>query len=52
MDIALNKFDLIDRLEALRISEEEEISDFRIMYGNEMLDDCLDIVWKWFLENE
>lgn len=52
MDIAPNRFDLINRLEALRISDEEEIRDSRRIFGNEMLDDCLDIVWKWFLENE
>lgn len=50
------RMELIEQLESLRISD----SDFfgvsterqRIYAGkNEMLDDCLEIVWKWICEH-
>lgn len=49
--------DIIEQLEALRISDSDffgvPIEQVRIYAGkNEMLDDCLEIVWKWLKEKE
>lgn len=47
--------DLLEQLEALRISDSDFFgvsTERRLIYEskNEMLDDCLEIVWKWFRE--
>ena len=47
--------DIIEQLETLRISNSDfgtSIEQRRIYAGmNEMLDDCLKIVWKWIHEH-
>ena len=49
--------DLIERLETLRIPDSDffgtSIEQRRIYAGkNEMLNDCLEIVWKWLKEKD
>lgn len=44
--------DLIEQLEVLRISDSDFFDAYDTQYWeylgkNEMLDDCLEIVWKW-----
>jgi len=44
--------DLIEQLETLRISDSEFFGatfaeECKFCRANEMLDDCLEIVWKW-----
>ena len=48
--------DIIEQLETLRIPDSDffgaQIEQQRIYAGkNEMLDDCLEIVWKWIREH-
>jgi len=48
--------DLLEQLEALRISDSDffgiSTEQCRIYEGkNEMLDDCLEIVWEWIQKN-
>lgn len=48
--------DIIEQLETLRIHDSDffgtPIEQRRIYAGkNEMLDDCLEIVWKWIREH-
>ena len=48
--------DLIEQLEALRIQDDDffgaskEITE-KYERANEMLDDCLEIVWRWIQDN-
>ena len=49
--------DLIEQLESLRIPDSDffgtPIEQRRIYAGkNEILDDCLEIVWKWLKEKD
>ena len=48
--------DLIEQLEELRYSDSDLMNAFhdefyKYLGANEMLDDCLEIVWKWLLDN-
>jgi len=48
--------DLIEQFEALRINDSDFFgvsTEQRHIYEgkNEMLDDCLEIVWRWIQEN-
>jgi len=48
--------DLIEQLETLRISDNDffgQSYEKQCAYAraNAMLDDCLEIVWKWLLDN-
>ncbi len=48
--------DVIEQLEALRYSDDvlfskdDPVDYWELMGGNNMLDDCLEIVWKWLKE--
>lgn len=49
--------DLIERLEALRISDSDffgtdRFTQLRYEAKNEMLDECLEVVYKWLREQE
>lgn len=49
--------ELIEQLETLRINDSDFFgvsAEQRHIYEgkNEMLDDCLEIVWKWFRERD
>ena len=47
--------DLIEQLETLRISDSEFFGatfaeECKFCRANEMLDDCLEIIWKWLIK--
>ena len=49
--------DLIEQLEELRYSDSDLMNAFhdefyKYLGANEMLDDCLEIVWKWLKEKD
>ena len=49
--------DLIEQLEVLRISDSDFFNAYDTQYWeylgkNKMLDDCLEIVWKWLKEKD
>ena len=48
--------DLIEQLEVLHINEsdffnaDDDIQYWKYLGKNEMLDDCLEIIWKWLIK--